>query len=59
MDQETIARLRPRSVNNESLALFAALKNTLQLNQELQVQLLEAAKVIEHLTSLLESKNGN
>lgn len=44
---------KPRTVNHENIQLYAALKETLALNEELRKALLVAAETIHNLTEAL------
>ena len=57
-DQATLDELRPMSVTNENLKIYASLKQCMQNNAELRMALIEAAEVIEQQTALIEHLKG-
>lgn len=53
-DQATLAELKPLSVTNENLKIYASLKQCMANNEELRQALVEAAETITKQTALIE-----
>lgn len=53
-DQATLDELRPMSVTNENLKIYASLKQCMRNNEELRQALVTAAETITRQTELIE-----